>query len=58
MTGTPFVTIKEKVFEKSDPFCHSAELTNILHSNYSNGVTTLEKKFSYSTQMEEKGSIL
>ena len=32
ITGKPFVTTKEKVFEKSTPFHHAAELTNIVRS--------------------------
>lgn len=44
ITGTPFITIKEKVFEKSYPFCHATELANIFCANYStNGISPVKQ---------------
>ena len=43
LTGTPYVTTKEKVFQKSDPFRHATELTNIIRDQYSNDGIVLDK---------------
>ena len=44
ITGTLYITTEEKVFEKSDPFCHAAELANTFLANYSTDGISLDKQ--------------
>ena len=44
MTGTPNITTKEKVLEKSDPFRHATELANIFRANYSTDEISRDKQ--------------
>ena len=44
LSGRPFVTTKDTVFDPSDPFCHGAELTSILRSQCPTDVVSLDKE--------------
>ena len=44
LSDRPLVTTKDKVFEPSDPFRHSAELTSILRSHYATDAFNLDKE--------------
>ena len=44
LSGRPFVTTKDKVFEPSDRFHHGAELTSILRSQYSTDAASLDRE--------------
>ena len=44
ITGTPYITTKEKIFQKSDSFHHATELANIFHANDSTDGISLDKQ--------------